>query len=110
MLVEAKFAIRHQSVTRGVKPGWHDGLVAFAIDAAPGRVSQDQADREMVDGGSLEDLLASFERVGDDNRARGYQFLRMAALFRIDVRRRARCTAGHRRQGEGTRRRHRRAR
>lgn len=42
------------------------------------------ADREMVDGASLSDLLATYGAVRGDQHAEGYQYLRMAALFRID--------------------------
>ena len=84
VIVDAKFTIRHRAVAHGVKPGWHDGLAAVAVDATTSRVSQDQADRELVAGASLADLLAELARIGDDDHARGYQFLRIAALFRLD--------------------------
>jgi HEAT repeat protein len=84
VIVDAKFKIHHRAVAHGVKPGWHDGLTAVAVDATTSRVSQDQADRELVAGASLSDLLAELARLGDDDHARGYQFLRIAALFRLD--------------------------
>lgn len=61
--------------------------------AAPIRVTdlgRDQAaelaaDREMVDGATLSDLLATYKASRGDQHAEGYQYLRMAALFRIDA-------------------------
>lgn len=43
-----------------------------------------RADQDLVDGASLADLLASRAAVTDDLHASGYQYLRIAALFRID--------------------------
>jgi HEAT repeat protein len=83
VIVEAKFTMHHRAVARGVTPGWHDGLIATAVDATPSRTAQAEADRDLVAGASLADLLAELERIDDDH-ARGYHFLRIAALFRID--------------------------
>lgn len=68
------------------------GAPAPIPHAAPIRVTElgrDQAaelaaDREMVDGANLADLLASYQAARGDQHAEGYQYLRMAALFRID--------------------------
>jgi hypothetical protein len=60
------------------------GLTTVAINAlGDDAAARADADRVLVDGASLDDLLAELALVGDEN-ARAYQFLRLAALFRLD--------------------------
>jgi hypothetical protein len=84
VVVDASFTLRHRALARGATPGWYEGLLAVAPDASTNAVSQHEADRELVAGASLADLLVELARVNDDH-ARGYQFLRIAALFRLDA-------------------------
>lgn len=83
VVVDATFTIRHRALARGVKPGWHDGLVAAAVYSIANDASRADADRDLVGGASFADLLAELEGITDGH-ARGYQFLRIAALFRLD--------------------------
>lgn len=84
VIVRARFAVRHRAIARGVEPGWYDDMPGVAADAIATTASQEQADRDLVGGASLADLLAELARIDDDH-ARGYQFLRLAALFRLDA-------------------------
>jgi hypothetical protein len=81
--VSATFSLKHRASAR-VTPGWYDGFEVAAVDAAASTHTQAEADRDLVDGASLVDLLAALDAVGDDSHARGYQFLRIAALLRLD--------------------------
>lgn len=85
VVVDATFSLKHAGVHRGVQPGSPDGMVTMAIDAASSTArSSDEEDRELVDGATLADLLAGFADITDSH-ARGYQYLRIAALMRLDA-------------------------
>lgn len=61
-------------------------LEPIAIAALRTRPGDDpDADRELVDGATLPDLLAELALVTNDGHASGYLFLRLAALFRLDA-------------------------
>jgi hypothetical protein len=83
VVADVKFALRHTAVAQ-VDAGWPDGLELVAVDAvtASARAS-DADDRELAGTATFADLLAELSSITDDH-ARGYQFLRMAALFRLD--------------------------
>ena len=80
--VDARFTLRHRTSAR-VAAGWHDGFEVVAVDAVAPR-DPHAADRELVDGATLPDLLAALAAI-DDAHARGHQFLRIAALLRLDA-------------------------
>ncbi|MDQ3340567.1 MAG: HEAT repeat domain-containing protein [Myxococcota bacterium] len=84
VIVDTKFSLRHAGTAR-VTPGSPDGMVTMAIDAAStaARSSTHEEDSTMVDGASLADLLAGLASVNDEH-ARGYQYLRIAALMRLE--------------------------
>ena len=79
--VDATLSLRHRATAK-VEAGWYEGLEVVTVDAAAPRDSR-AADLALVDGASLSDLIAA--TVGEeDAHARGYQFLRIAALLRLD--------------------------
>jgi hypothetical protein len=83
VVVDAKFSLHHAGTAR-VTPGSPDGMVSMAVDAASATArSTDEEDRAMVDGASLSDLLAALAAITDEH-ARGYQYLRIAALMRLE--------------------------
>lgn len=96
--VGARFRLVHAGVTRGVELGSAEGLAVVPIDAAARGRSQASLDRELVDGALFADLIAELARVGDDPHARGYQLLRLSALFRLDDEA-ARAAGSHVRDG-----------
>ena len=84
VVIDATFSLRFAAVQRGVEPGSPTGMVTMAIDAASATArSTEQEDRQLVDGATLADLLASLGAITDDH-ARGYQYLRIAALMRLE--------------------------
>ena len=83
VVVDATFSLRHTGTAR-VTPGSPDGMVTMAVDAASAAArSSDEEDRAMVDGASLGDLLLALANITDEH-ARGYQYLRIAALMRLE--------------------------
>jgi HEAT repeat protein len=84
MLGEQKFELRHASTTR-IEAGWPDGLETVAVDAIAANAQADEVDdQQLVDGATLSDLLAAIAQTTDDQ-ARGYQFMRLGALLRLDA-------------------------
>ena len=84
VVIDATFSLRFAAVQRGVEPGSPTGMVTMSIDAASATArSTEQEDRQLVDGATLADLLASLGAITDDH-ARGYQYLRIAALMRLE--------------------------
>lgn len=59
------------------------GLETVAVDARS-TAARDQDDRELLDGASLGDLLATHAAVRDDGNAAAHTYLRLVALFRLD--------------------------
>jgi hypothetical protein len=83
--IRARWRFDHLGVRSGVAVAPPTGLDEVAIDAAAsGERFRREADLELVDGASLADILAELVLVGDDPDATGYQYLRLAALFRLD--------------------------
>lgn len=79
---DATFSLEHTGTAR-IELGARDGFVAVAVGATVSRRGPSEAeDREMVDGASLVDLIAGLATLTDDH-AKGYQFLRIAALMRL---------------------------
>jgi hypothetical protein len=74
-----------------VHAGTHDAVAGAPADLeevavdATSAAHRDAADRELLDGASLADLLAELARVRNDSHASGYQYLRLVALFRLDA-------------------------
>ncbi len=86
VVVDARFAMHHRGVAQ-IDAGWPNDLQVVAVDVATAAAgAAAQADRDLVDGATLPDLLAELARLGAaDTQARGYLFLRIAALFRLDA-------------------------
>lgn len=85
VVVATKFRFHHTGTVK-IDAGWPTDFKAVAIDdAATSARANEEADRELVDGATLPDLLAAFAQIDpNDHQARGYAFLRMAALLRLD--------------------------
>ena len=84
VVVDATFSLQFVALQRGIEPGSPAGMVTMAIDAASSTArSTEQEDRQLVDGATLADLLAALGEITDDH-ARGYQYLRIAALMRLE--------------------------
>ncbi|HEY5952255.1 MAG TPA: HEAT repeat domain-containing protein, partial [Kofleriaceae bacterium] len=83
VVADAKFTLRHIAVA-AVDAGWPEGLEVVAVDAvAANERASEVDDRELAGGATFADLLVELSQITDDH-TRGYQFLRMAALFRLD--------------------------
>jgi HEAT repeat protein len=76
--------LKHAGVRFGVRPAVPANLEAVAIDATSA-VDQTAADRELLDGASLIDLIATLGSVRDDGNASAHTYLRLVALFRLDA-------------------------
>jgi HEAT repeat protein len=82
VVADATFSLEHTGTAR-VELGSRDDLVTVAVGANTAKRGPSEAeDLEMVDGASLADLIAGLATLTDDH-AKGYQFLRIAALMRL---------------------------
>ena len=84
MNVTARVQLEHAGTARVAitAPAKLEPIAIAALRTRPG--DDPDADRELVDGATLADLLAELALVANDGHASGYQFLRLGALFRLD--------------------------
>jgi hypothetical protein len=80
---QQEFELRH-TATATIDPGWPEGLEVSAVDAATASArAQELEDRDLAGDANFADLMAELAKITDTH-ARGYQFLRLAALMRLD--------------------------
>lgn len=83
VLGQQEFALRH-TATAQIDAGWPEGLEVSAVDAAAANASADEVDdRQLAGDATFPDLMAELAKMTDSH-DRGYQFLRLAALMRLD--------------------------
>lgn len=85
VLGQQEFALRH-TATAKVDAGWPEGLEVSAVDAAAAAANADEIDdRQLAGDATFPDLMAELAKLTNSH-DRGYQFLRLAALMRLDPR------------------------
>ncbi len=80
--VAGRVTLRHIA-TRNAIATLPTNLEAVAIDATS-MANRDDADRELLDGATLQDLIAIFGTARDDGNTTAHTYLRLVALFRLD--------------------------
>lgn len=83
VLGQQEFALRH-TATAAIDAGWPKGLEVSAVDAAAANANADDLDdRQLAGNATFPDLMTELAKLTDSH-DRGYQFLRLAALMRLD--------------------------